>query len=690
VPSPGRVATDFGRRRGTGKAQQRDGIFARRIGAVVIGVVSIATAAAAQFSFQLPLNTDVDPAPRRLALLEAADGTAIVGGDNGLAVVQRSGRRVAVIARIPTESAVRALAVGGVPSDRHVAWGTRGATSVTIAPLGPRGAIGVDQKIELPGRASAIVALPLGDGAEPVFAVAHSQGVALLRRDREKRFRATAIAAVELAPDLRVTDANGDGNADLLAVDEARGRLLLLLGDGDGGFSASDEIAANLSPTRVVASDLDGDAALELLSIGTLGLSVHERNRRGAFETPRVIVETPHLSDLAVADFDLDGHLDVAYTSRSRGAITFLYGRGGGKLGDATSYLVGHGPEALLVMANDAGLPPDVLVANEISGDVTFLRNRGNRLFTGSPTAMAAITPLTALALADFDSDSHLDIALVSAESGRLQVFLGNATGTFAPLSSRPIVRQPLDLVAADMDSDGRPDLAVVDFSRDQVAFLEGNGRGRFAVPILAPVGHGPAAIAHGNFGGPAGNDLAIANRLSDDLTILYGDRRGNFVPGKTYMIVPRPSFLMVADTNGDGTPDLIAGSPLGESIAILTFHPETGLGDPVIRVLGETTQPAPAVDLDGDGLYDLITVDAGAGEVRILPGKKGGGFGTAQSFRVGRDPAKVATGDFDGDGALDLAVLHDDTAVVALLRNTRLDGKRPTAAGATTPPTTR
>jgi len=640
-------------------------------------LLSIAATASAQLTFQLPVDTDVGHAPRRLALLDGAAGTAVSAGDDGLAVLQREGDRVAVLARIPTDGAVRALALAGDTAQRCVAWATRGSTDVTITPLGPRGARGVEQKVALPGRASALVAVPLGDGGEAVFAVAHSQGIALLRRDDEKRFRATAIAAVELAADLEITDANGDGKTDLIAVDEASGLLVLLLGDGAGGFSTADNIATNLGPTRVVAADLNGDASLELFAIGTLGLSVHERNRRGDFETARVLVEAPHLSALAVADFDRDGLLDLAYINRSRGAITFLFGRGNGKLGEATSYLVGHGPEALLVLDNGPGAAPDVLVANEISNDVTFLHNRGDRRFIGSPAVMAGIAPLTAITLADFDSDSHLDMALVSGASGRLQVFLGNAAGTFTPLSSQPIVAQPLDLVAADMDGDSRPDLAVVDFSSDQVAFLEGNGRGRFAVPILVPVGHGPAAIVHGNFGGAAGNDLAVANRLSDSVSILHGDRRGNFTPGKTYMVVPRPSFLMVADTNGDGSGDIIAGSPLSESISILTFDPKTGLREPVIKVLDETPQPTPAVDLDGDGIFDLITLDAGAGAVRILPGKKEGGFGPAQSFRVGRDPEKVASGDFDGDGALDLAVLHGDTAMVAILRNTRKDRKK-------------
>jgi hypothetical protein len=83
----------------------------------------------------------------------------------------------------------------------------------------------------------------------------------------------------------------------------------------------------------------------------------------------------------------------------------------------------------------------------------------------------------SSVAIADFNSDGKLDLAVTNA-SGSVSILVGNGDGTFQPARTFATQASPLSAVAADFNGDHREDLALITGSG--VGVLLGNGDGTF------------------------------------------------------------------------------------------------------------------------------------------------------------------------------------------------------------------
>ena len=78
----------------------------------------------------------------------------------------------------------------------------------------------------------------------------------------------------------------------------------------------------------------------------------------------------------------------------------------------------------------------------------------------GAQTGVNANAAPTSIAVADFDGDSHLDLAIASSARGSVAVLLGAGNGTLAPVSS-PAGAGPSSVAVGDFNGNGHPDVAV-------------------------------------------------------------------------------------------------------------------------------------------------------------------------------------------------------------------------------------
>jgi hypothetical protein len=82
---------------------------------------------------------------------------------------------------------------------------------------------------------------------------------------------------------------------------------------------------------------------------------------------------------MAAADFNLDGHVDLAITSGtvSSGSVSIRLGNGDGTLGSPTSFATGADPVALAVGDFDFDGDPDLATADRSPDKVSVLTNTG-------------------------------------------------------------------------------------------------------------------------------------------------------------------------------------------------------------------------------------------------------------------------------------------------------------------------
>lgn len=175
------------------------------------------------------------------------------------------------------------------------------------------------------------------------------------------------VLAGELPADLNVqelilTDLNADGLADLYVGDWGSGvdsegqffpgRSVVWLGEGAARFRPSAPIDAHGRRHRLI--DVSGDGALDLVTPGALRLGQGD----GTFG-PAQPLPTSEASDLAAADFDGDGRLDLAYNDFTGLWVLPGYGTGFG----TPVALRGPLSSTLLLAAQLSGSPLPDLVA---------------------------------------------------------------------------------------------------------------------------------------------------------------------------------------------------------------------------------------------------------------------------------------------------------------------------------------
>ncbi len=326
------------------------------------------------------------------------------------------------------------------------------------------------------------------------------------------------------------------------------------------------------------------------------------------------------------------------------------------------------------------------------------------------------------IAVADFNVDGHLDIAVSVSVGSQVSLLTGLGDGTFRPVRNINSGAVPLSIVTADFNNDGNPDLAVSDAEKDGTGYmLLGNGHSVPGVPFKAPaafssleyidrlksddfnsdgkpdllvlgdtsfgvlLGKGDGTFAahldvrrterpwdatSGDLNGDGHPDVVVSNRGTNNVSVFLGKGNGTFTGGEDYPTDKSPIFLAIADVNRDGKLDVISGNALTISVLL-------GKGDGTVAAAKHYTATAHSLndmavrDLDGDGVLDAVVVDELGNLVNVLHGNGDGSFAAPQSFASGAVANWLGIGDFDGDHRLDLAATSftDPGSVAVLLR---------------------
>ena len=543
--------------------------------------------------------------------------------------------------------------------------------------------------------------------------------------------------------DVTALDLNGDGRLDLVFDHQDSDSISVLLRSGDGTFVDPGQLATARYATPLLA-DMNGDGAADALVVDSTGDILYRQGvtgKPGAFDPPVIVDPGYDSRDLAVLQSTAYGPLLASVDADDNSVSLFAWRNG--EFVQMGSLATGKLPAQIiagdfsgdgksdLVVRNTGDGTLSIFIATTLSGPIDPA--------TARQPFLQAITLPVGLGVSDVEAvDSKgsgtLDLVLTNQVSGQVSVLRNLGNGAFAApeayragtglstfdASATASVVATQDatsgVVAGKFNSGGGTDLLTVDPIFNAINVLSGLGDGGFANPVVIPTKSPAEVVRAGDFNHDGISDLAILS--TGGLNVYLGNGKGGFARPVTYDAGPNPDGLTVADVNRDGSPDLLVGDTYGDILVLIstgngTFEPyrntdqaitlavadltgkgskdvilaDQGLDRVVVKygagsatVLGDHSTgllgpgAVTVADVNGDGIPDLIVANSGSNNVLIYPGLGNGQFAPVvnggHGFFTGTNPVGITVADVNDDGRADLVVADKGSNQVSILLN--------------------
>ena len=246
---------------------------------------------------------------------------------------------------------------------------------------------------------------------------------------------------------LAVLDLDGNGYPDIATASRAGGTVSLLLNNGDGTFTRTQNFDIEATgETAAAAADANEDGILDLfvgaldsaemivlLGDGEGSLTVHTRVAAGG--TPWMIT---------TGDVNGDGHVDVVSANARGNTVSVLLGDGLGNLSAPVTYPTGAFSLAIDLGDLDGDGDLDLVISSFFGNHFTLYENLGDGTF-GNQRSLPASSAGSCAVFHDRDNDGTLDMTGIDEVDDLLFFFTNTPllTATETPPTTLPFVLLP-------------------------------------------------------------------------------------------------------------------------------------------------------------------------------------------------------------------------------------------------------
>ncbi|MCY1005129.1 VCBS repeat-containing protein [Nannocystis pusilla] len=322
----------------------------------------------------------------------------------------------------------------------------------------------------------------------------------------------------------------------------------------------------------VVLVDLDHDGFDDIVSACSYESRavVHYGGSQRPLACPveHAVLSSP--SSVAVADFDMDGHLDILAGGDDFGGggalFSLLRGRGGRSFGPQELVLAPELPSTSRLTAADLDADGDPDLIAHDSGIAQVLLGDGLGGFV--PGQTITLPPTCRIDSSDdLDGDALVDLVRACSEDGGVQFHRGDGHGGFADPAPLVASDQWIEaLTIADLDGDLRRDLVLLRETDIAIAIAVAPGEYGPLEPIgPAFVGQAIAAVDLDGEDGLLeilvhGTDYNNPEHQTARTRLLTGDPQQGFTLTATLVHAQQVLSPHFGDFNGDGRLDLVFG----------------------------------------------------------------------------------------------------------------------------------
>ncbi len=339
-----------------------------------------------------------------------------------------------------------------------------------------------------------------------------------------------------------IADFNHDGRRDIAVGSEDDDLVNILYGKRGGGFKPARHFPAGDYPFAIVARDFNRDGRPDMAVLDRNSSKVALlRSKPGGFRAPQffatgptAVDQTPY--DTESADFNHDGHPDLAVADYATGKVGILLGKRGAfrAVHQFSAGSAAVAPVSITVGDFNGDGKPDVATLNyyKPNGDppvqAAVLLGRGNGTFRAPIRRDAGTEGAYGFVKGRFNPGRKLDLAVSDCDGNdKLYLLRGKGNGHFRAPIGYPTVAgscayQP---AAADFNLDGRLDVANLSEANGKASISFQKRTGGFGSPRkLGAVAEAYSAAA-GRLNRDRAPDLAVPDYSNPDTTVLINRR---------------------------------------------------------------------------------------------------------------------------------------------------------------------
>ena len=516
------------------------------------------------------------------------------------------------------------------------------------------------------------------DGDGDIDVAILNNGSKILRNDGNMKF--TPVQASSVGP-MASWDFDNDGKLDIISGGYDSG-LYLLRNLGYLQFELDDIFPSHTAPPlKEVPIQIDGDGYEDLAALTSNGLQLFKNDSGTAFVNSSTIAVPSGAYNLAAADFNNSGSIDVAVVSVSPSNVLTIYE-------NCESFSeIGISSTRLDFNAVDRDSSKSLSLRISNSGDLSLHIDSmyaSTTAFKVLPTSgvikpgdsfdiSVTFTPteiksyLDSITIVSSDSAHPVIYCALSGRSSQVlvdSVYPGQNALNADPTNIKAHFLQdvlPSSLTSSTIkvygSSSGFHSISLVYNSSTRVLAITPTRRFTAGEVITVMVTSGISLT-----GG-----IPVLSPFSWSFTMPVRGGSANFAAMKDITVDTYPRFLCSADFNNDGISDIAVSNFSSNSISVIQCFKGTPAHLVKNIAVGQAPMDIAAGDVDGDGNMDIVAILGSA--IAMLKGDGNWGF-TLTTIPNSPDAEGIALADLDGDGKLDIIVGNNSSDSITVLRN--------------------
>ena len=395
---------------------------------------------------------------------------------------------------------------------------------------------------------------------------------------------------------IAAVDIDNDTTLDLIVANISSNNISVMIGNGDGSFGGAvpHAITAGQFPKAVQIGDMNKDGDLDIVTGGFNGIDILFGSGIGTFGS-LTNIDVGAVEYIALGDFDGDTWTDIATTRTTWDSVS-IHMNNGDNTFTTVNEPTADGSVAILAGTLDNNASIDLVVSCN-TGELWKLINDGSGVFTSSVFQIDTNFNTSYIALADFNGNGRLDLAVTNSFTDSLTIYNNGGTGDFVAYYNYLVGSNSIALIADNFDADSIPDVIISDRTAEHIRFLHGNGDLSFALDSVYVPGGRAAELAVGDFDEDGYNDVAVS---CDD-------------SGWVAVFLNRTSFLLDVDDDQTGTvlPDRFV---LGQNYPN-PFNPSTSIE---FSLPSRSWVTIDVYNIVGQKVFNLANGDYAAGSHRV------------------------------------------------------------------------